>query len=64
MISWDEGRTWKMDLVLHGDAPSADLGYPCSVELDDGSILTVYYQKPEKGAQCALMYTRWTLPGQ
>ena len=62
MISWDDGRTWKMDLVLDTDAPSSDLGYPCSVEMGDGSIFTVYYQKPDENAQCALMYTRWMLP--
>jgi len=62
MISRDEGKTWKQDYVLHTDAPSLDLGYPSSVELDDGSIFTVYYQKAEKNAQCALMYTRWALP--
>ena len=62
MISWDEGKTWKQDYALHIDAPSRDLGYPSSVELDDGSIFTVYYQKAEKNAQCALMYTRWELP--
>lgn len=29
---------------------SADLGCPTSVELEDGSILTVFYSHPEQGA--------------
>ena len=44
MISDDEGEHWKTDLVLDDSAETADLGYPASVELSDGRILTVYYQ--------------------
>lgn len=62
MISRDGGRTWDMDYILHTDAPSGDLGYPASAELSDGSIFTVYYQKPTENEPCTLMYTRWTLP--
>ena len=62
MISRDGGKTWDMDYILHTDAPSGDLGYPASVELSDGSIFTVYYQKPAADEPCTLMYTRWTLP--
>ena len=43
MLSRDGGETWETDHVLVDDEPSPDLGYPCSVELRDGSILTVYY---------------------
>ena len=60
--SRDGGKTWDMDYILHTDAPSGDLGYPASVELSDGSIFTVYYQKPAADEPCTLMYTRWTLP--
>ena len=35
-----------------------------AVELDDGSILTAYYQKPEGLAadKCAFPWSRWRLP--
>ena len=63
MISYDEGKSWTYDYVLRDDGPDHDLGYPSSVELADGSILTMYYQKPESVSdQCALLWTRWTLP--
>lgn len=62
MISWDDGATWDMEYVIDTDAPSGDLGYPASVELDDGSIFTVYYQRTEEKGVCSLMYTRWELP--
>lgn len=62
MFSTDDAQTWDMDYVIDTDAPSADLGYPASVELTDGSILTVYYQKPTADEPCTLMYTRWQMP--
>jgi hypothetical protein len=43
-ISRDGGESWDVDIVLTDDAGNADLGYPASVELGDGSILTVYYE--------------------
>ena len=63
MVSRDGGETWVVDLILRDDGPDSDLGYPSSVELGDGSLLTVYYQKAGSPAdQCALLWTRWRLP--
>ena len=38
--------SWNMkdEVVLRDDAPNGDLGYPASVELEPGVVLTVYYQ--------------------
>jgi hypothetical protein len=47
---------------LFDDAPDGDLGYPSSVELSDGSILTVYYQKQAGDKFCSILYTKWELP--
>ena len=61
-ISRDEGKTWE-HVVIRDDGPDGDLGYPSSVELADGSILTFYYQKPSsKEDKCALLWSRWHLP--
>ncbi len=62
MISYDNGETWHTDYIIRADGVDGDLGYPASVELEDGSILTVYYQKYESGEQTSLLYTRWQLP--
>ena len=45
VISNDEGLTWDTDhvVVLRNDGAGYDLGYPRSMQLDDGTILTVYY---------------------
>jgi hypothetical protein len=41
-----DGLTWnpKDEVVLRNDAWNGDLGYPASVELEPGTVLTVYYQ--------------------
>lgn len=62
MLSHDGGQSWLYDYVLRDDGPDADLGYPASVELDDGSILTVYYQKQSATEKCSLLWSRWRLP--
>lgn len=62
MISYDHGQTWDTDYILRDDGPDSDLGYPASVELDDGSIFTIYYQKYAAGEKTSLMWTRWKLP--
>ena len=61
--SVDGGRSWQAHYILRDDGPDGDLGYPSSVELGDGSILTVYYQKVSSTEEkCSLMWTRWELP--
>ena len=53
---------WRYDYILRDDGPHPDLGYPSSVELDDGSILTVYYQRPRSvDDKCALLWSRWRI---
>jgi len=49
-ISRDGGKTWdiKNELVLRDDGGNWDLGYPSSVELPDGRVLTVYWINHEK----------------
>ena len=66
-ISEDNGETWTKEYIINDLTPNGDLGYPSSVELDDGSILTVYYQRyldPKTGEYDKLpciQCTRWTL---
>ena len=63
MISCDGGENWAYDYILRDDGPDGDLGYPSSVELDDGSLLTMYYQKRKsKEEKCSLLWSRWRLP--
>ena len=42
----ENGIDWKLEneIILRDDAATGDLGYPVSIELETGKILTVYYQ--------------------
>ena len=63
-ISWDGGKTWGEEIVISEEAPTWDLGYPSSVELSDGSILTVYYQRYPGDDFTSVLQTKWELPAK
>ena len=56
-ISEDHGRSWSAAMIISGDATSTDLGYPSTVELDDGSLLTVWYELMESSPTDLPHYT-------
>jgi hypothetical protein len=63
-ISKDNGRTWdvKNEIILSlSPVGGGDMGYPASVQLGDGSIITIYYQVDKKGEKPSLMMTHWRL---
>ena len=61
-VSRDEGASWEVDKeVLLAASDNDDLGYPASAQLEDGSILTIYYQGDQAGEPTCLMGTRWRL---
>lgn len=59
--SLDDGETWSDEMILRDDGPNADLGYPSTVELSDGSLLTVYYQWEKGNKNAGVYYTKWKL---
>lgn len=61
VVSYDNGRTWEREYVLRDDGVDGDLGYPATVELSDGSLITVYYQRVPGDRQDSILYTRWEL---
>lgn len=60
MFSTDGGRTWGEDQWLYKNNISDDLGYPSTIELDDGSLLTVFYAKESENGPCVIMQQKWT----
>ena len=44
-FSYDEGETWDMEheVVIRDDGINGVLGYPASIQLNDGRLLSVYY---------------------
>jgi sialidase-1 len=60
-LSTDHGRTWSEPVIISGDGTSGDLGYPSTVELDDGSLLTVWYERTKGSSKAILRQARWRL---
>lgn len=59
MFSFDNGNTWDYGHDIYVNGVNGDLGYPSSVELADGSIITIFYAHPEKGAPAVIMQQKW-----
>jgi hypothetical protein len=60
-ISDDDGWTWSEPLTISSDGAGGDLGYPSTVELRDGSLLTVWYELPAGKARAVLRQARWRI---
>ena len=63
-LSRDGGATWDLEheILIRDDGDSGDLGYPASVQTDDATVLTIYYQVDKAGEKTCLMGTSWKLP--
>lgn len=60
-LSDDHGRTWSEPMIISGDGASGDLGYPSTVELQDGSLLTVWYEALKNSPRAVLRQAHWKL---
>ena len=61
-VSTDHGQTWSEPMVVSGDGSGGDLGYPSTVQLDDGSLLTVWYEKMKPSSFVAILrQAHWSL---
>lgn len=60
-VSFDAGKSWGEEIVLRKDGLDWDLGYPASLVLSDGNLLTVYYMKARGEKLPEIQYTIWTI---
>ncbi len=62
-LSYDGGKTWSEEITLCVSATpnNGDLGYPSTVELDDGTLITAYYQRVGSDSNASFLFTRWKL---
>ncbi|MBR6531595.1 MAG: exo-alpha-sialidase [Clostridia bacterium] len=61
MFSTDGGESWEKDIRLYENTGSDDLGYPTTVELNDGTLLTVFYATDHDGIPCNVLQQRWKI---
>jgi sialidase-1 len=60
-LSTDHGRTWSEPMIVSGDGTVGDLGYPSTVELADGTLLTVWYENMKGLDRAVLRQAKWKL---
>jgi sialidase-1 len=60
-VSEDHGESWSAPLTLSADGAGHDLGYPSTVELADGSLLSAWYERLAGSSHAVLRQAHWTL---
>lgn len=61
MFSKDGGENWSQsELLYDNNSVSADIGYPATAELDDGSLLTVFYAHRTGYEPAIIMQQKWS----
>lgn len=60
-ISRDEGQSWIDPLTISDDGHGSDLGYPSTVECDDGTLVTVWYEVLKTSEFAQIRQARWRI---
>lgn len=57
----EDGRRWSEPLTVSNDGASGDLGYPSTVELKDGTLVSIWYELLRGSSKAVLRQARWKL---
>jgi hypothetical protein len=60
-LSSDDGAMWSDPLTVSADGAGGDLGYPSTVELADGALLTVWYERLKDVPTAVLRQAKWKM---
>ena len=62
VVSYDNGKTWDIDnpIIIRDDGLTWDIGYPSSVQIDENTVLTIYYFVDKNGTRF-IESTKWNL---
>lgn len=61
MTSVDNAATWQYQGAIYENPLTEDLGYPATIELKDGSLLTVFYAHPTDRSGSNILVQNWEL---
>ncbi len=61
IFSEDNGETWSDERVIFQGEDTDDLGYPSTVELDNGELLTAFYTRENDNVPAVIMQQKWSL---
>ncbi|MCC6507577.1 MAG: exo-alpha-sialidase [Pirellulaceae bacterium] len=60
-LSSDHGQSWGEPLMISTDGITGDLGYPSTVQCDDGTLVTVWYEVLPGSPLAQLRQARWRI---
>lgn len=61
-LSNNQGLSWSEPIVIRGEGAGRDLGYPRTVELPNGNLVTIYYFHDKTDVDRKIIATTWN-PG-
>ncbi len=61
ILSADGGKNWSEEYAVYENHYTDDLGYPATAELDDGSLLTVFYAKDNEESPAVIRQQKWKI---
>lgn len=61
VFSEDNGETWSEESVIFEGKDTDDLGYPSTIELSDGSMITAFYTRENDFVPAVIMQQKWAL---
>ena len=60
-VSDDCGKSWSEPMYIGPNNVNGDLGYPSTVQLSDGTLVSAWYETPAPGAKAIVKMARWVL---
>ena len=60
-LSHDGGSSWSAPLTISADGINSYLGYPSTIECEDGSLVTVWYEILKGSELAQLRQARWRI---
>lgn len=61
VFSEDNGETWSDEFVIAEGKDTDDLGYPSTIQLDNGELITVFYTRENDYVPAVIMQQKWIL---
>lgn len=61
IFSEDGGETWSDERILYYGNDTDDLGYPSTIELENGELITAFYTRDNDYVPALIMQQKWML---
>ena len=60
IFSNDDGETWVDEQSIFQNLNTDDLGYPSTIEMEDGSLLTMFYSRETEEDPALILQQKWS----